>query len=303
MLFVTSPDTLYGSVTAGAEWSQLFATPNKTEGLFVAGVHWPSGSEAIIGTNQGVLVVTQTNSAMTTRKLDTTAIPREEAIFSFAGATSAAGETTLYALTANRSLPTFPQWQWDEEGFNHPLALYRYRRTGSVTGWLRCDDDQPCNQLAGAGGSYGLTQVAMASNDPDVVYLAGKNLGHGLPMVLRSTNGGEFVSVLNTTHNKNIAVGWQGDGAAMIFNWGYGSGVYGLDVSALDSQNVVISNSGSVLFSSSGGDSWVALEILPEERTPPDHSVAVDHSFHSSGLEDDSLWYITWADEQTLFAS
>ena len=223
MLFVTSPDTLYGSVTAGAEWSQLFATPNKTEGLFVAGVHWPSGSEAIIGTNQGVLVVTQTNSAMATRKLDTTAIPREEAIFSFAGATSAAGETTLYALTANRSLPTFPQWQWDEEGFNHPLALYRYRRTGSVTGWLRCDDDQPCNQLAGAGGSYGLTQVAMASNDPDVVYLAGKNLGHGLPMVLRSTNGGEFVSVLNTTHNKNIAVGWQGDGAAMIFNWGYDS--------------------------------------------------------------------------------
>ena len=89
----------------------------------------------------------------------------------------------------------------------------------------------------------------------------------------------------------------------MIFDWGYGAGVYGLDVSSLNSQHVVVSNSGSVLFSSSGGNEWVALEILPQERTPANHTVAIGHTFHSSGLEDDSLWYITWADGQTLFAS
>eukprot|EP01047_Picozoa_sp_COSAG01_P019587 COSAG01_NODE_1093_length_11741_cov_13.704547_2_plen_307_part_00 len=306
MLFVTSPDTLYGSVTAGAEWSQLFVTPNKTEGLFIAGVHWRgAGYEAIIGTNQGVLVVTHelVTSTMVTRKLDATGIPPSEAIFSFAGASSAVGGTTLYALTANRSLPQFPKWQWDEEGFNHPLALWHSHWNVGTLDWFLCTGNQTCNQLAGAGGSLGLTQVAMASNDPDTVYLAGKDLSRGLPMVLRSTNGGAFVSVLGTNHNRNIAVGWQGDGAAAIFNWGYGAGIYGLDVSALDSQNVVVSNSGSVLFSSSGGEDWVALEILPRERTPPNHSVDQRHSFHSSGLEDDSLWYITWADEQTLFAS
>ena len=150
----------------------------------------------------------------------------------------------------------------------------------------------------------GLTQVAMANTDPTVVYLAGKDLDLGRPIVLKHVRGqGQFISVLNTSHNENVATGWQGDGAGMIFNWGYGSGVYGLKVAAEDSRIVVITNSGSVLASGDGGAQWAALEILETERTPPNNTVPVGRSYHSSGLEDTTLWHVTWADDSNLFLS
>ena len=143
--------------------------------------------------------------------------------------------------------------------------------------------------------------IDMAQNNINVAYVGGGS-DDGKPTIFKTSNGGlSWQSVFNTTGNSNIQTGWAGDGGDK--DWHYAETALGFDVSATDPNEVIITDFGFSYLTDDGGATWRNLNAVPSELNPAGSPIVPGKSYHSSGLDNDSAWGVTWADPTHLFAS
>jgi len=143
--------------------------------------------------------------------------------------------------------------------------------------------------------------VKMAANDADTAYIAG---GSGYPKsgpsVFKTINGGEnWTDIFLTGGNKNIVVGWAGDGGD--FQWSFPEYALGFEVSLLDKNRLLLTDLSCAHASDDGGKTWRAVyTTLTAPRTVG--SAAKGASYASNGMDMTSVWQLHWFDEKNVFA-
>ncbi len=281
-LLALDGDTVYFSNDAGATFTTAY-TSTAEDGLVLGGAFW-HGRELFAGTSDGLLVSRDGGQSFALAPVS--GIPQGEGISAFTGAHR--GHTTrLYALTS--SAPYAGMTGGDVGSYAHA-----YRLTDGDTAW------QPMN--TGLADDEGLSFVASALDDVNVAYAAGGNLDTDMDVVVRTRDGGvTWERCLLTDHNQNIATGWAGDGGWAGLEWT--GNALGLAVAPHDSRRVVLSDYGSVHVSTDGAEEWHAAYVKPEFLTPPGELTPLAKPVQSNGLDDTSVWYLTWSNADTLFSS
>ena len=164
-LILSDFSRVFFSDDGGGSWELIFRV-SLPSNVFVAGVHFTpalvkrADNLAFVGTNHGLLVVSQ--SKRTATNLGLRGIAQDSAMFAFAGSTNASsGCTRLCCIVAPRNSSQFAQYQFDEEGFDLPTGVFQLNFGDSAAGvsWVAMHDSLP--RLSGNGGSAGLTNVAV----------------------------------------------------------------------------------------------------------------------------------------------
>ena len=276
---------LYFSADSGRTFGVAHHALNSGAGIVVGGVFF-DGNNIYVGTNDGLLV--STNSGSTFATSTATGIPSAEAIYSFAGARQ--GTTTrLFCLTGTATsiyagMPASDYWDFLRGVYSLDYGAGNW--TSRMSG-------------ISVGTDY-LMLVAMASNDINTVYLGGSN-SSGVPNIMKSTNGGlTWAHAFNVSSNQNIVTGWCGTGGDR--GWGYAECPFGLAVSPQDPSRVVFSDFGFVHVSSNGGASWRQAYVASSDQNPAGSNTPQRKAYHSIGLENTTCWQIFWIDQQNMFA-
>ncbi len=144
--------------------------------------------------------------------------------------------------------------------------------------------------------------VGMARHAVDIAYLAGCDASRRFPAVFRSEDGGTtWTEVFLTRKNRNIATGWSADGGEL--GWDFGEYALGFAVSPSDPRRAVLTDLGFVHVTSDGGATWQAAYVAPADRNQPGTAIPGGKPYHSSGVEQTSVWWLTFASTETLVAS
>jgi hypothetical protein len=152
--------------------------------------------------------------------------------------------------------------------------------------------------------------VAMADGRPDIAYAAGgfrgaadtDILAASSPIVLKTEDGGvTWRHVFLTKGNANIVTGWSGYHGDM--GWDWGENALGLAVSPSDPQRAVLTDWGFVHVTDDGGQHWRQAYVDPHDANPAQRDTPKGRSYHTSGVEQTSGWWLTWAARDTLFES
>lgn len=282
-ILVSDYSRLFISTDGGLSFQQRFSTSSGA-GLHIGGAFF-DGNNIYVGTNQGVLV--STNGGQSFSVAAWSGIAGGESIVSFAGAKEN-GTTRFWIVTADSSDVYGGVQGWEHSGFE---GLYRIDVGQSA--WTSIESGVP----SGTTPFF----VSAAINDIDTVYVAGGS-NSSRPTVLRSTTGGSsWQSVLQTVNNGNVQTGWSGDGGNR--NWTYGENALGFAVSPLDPSRIVITDYGFAHFSEDGGASWRALYVAPEDLNPAGAPITTHDGYHSSGLDNTSVWGLTWTSPTHLIAN
>jgi hypothetical protein len=143
--------------------------------------------------------------------------------------------------------------------------------------------------------------VSSTLTDIDTVYLAGGSEA-SRPTVFKSINGGsQWTSVLNTINNGNVQTGWSGDGGNR--GWSYGENAMGFTVDLFDPNRLVITDFGFAHMSEDGGATWRALYVNPEDLNPAGAPIPANKNYRSSGLDNTTVWGLTWTSPTHLIAA
>jgi photosystem II stability/assembly factor-like uncharacterized protein len=285
-LLVSDYGTLYFSGNAGQIFSTVYTGVDSGAGLILGGSFW-DGADIYVGTNDG-LVVSHDNGKTFTLEPHA-GIPSGEVIFSFAGA-KAGGTTRFFAVTANSG----DVWAGVEtcEVYSSYGGVYRLEQ--GQASWT--------SQSAAVPSGHSPTYVRMSPTDIDVAYLAGSDTNAGAPSVCKTTNGGtSWSSVFLATGNANIATGWSGYQGDK--NWGFGECAEGFAVSRADPNRAIITDMGFVHLTDDGGASWRQAYVNPLDQNPAGANTPKGKAYRTSGVEQTSGWWLTWADATTIFGS
>lgn len=278
-------DGIYYSGDGGTTFTLFHNAVNNGAGNVVGGVLF-SGDSIFAGTNDGVIASYNNGATWTT--LSITGMPANENIFSFAAAKS--GNTIrFYCLTGDVNdiyvgIPGSDYWGFVRGVYTSDLGSGAWTsRMNGIT-----------------AGDYPMF-VAMAQNDISTAYLAGSN-SNGDPLVMKTTDAGlNWQNVFTAPGNANIATGWCGQGGDR--GWGYAECAFGIGVSALDANRVLLSDFGFVHTSSNGGTSWQQAYISPGDQHPAGSNTPQGAAYHSIGLENTTCWQICWSNTNNLFAA
>jgi Secretion system C-terminal sorting domain len=276
---------IYYSGDGGTTFTLFHNAANSGAGNVVGGVLF-SGDSIFAGTNDGIIASYNNGATWTT--LSITGMPANENIFSFAAAKS--GNTIrFYCLTGDVNdiyvgIPGSDYWGFVRGVYTSNLGSGAWTsRMNGIT-----------------AGDYPMF-VAMAQNDISTAYLAGSN-SNGDPLVMKTTDAGlNWQNVFNAPGNANIATGWCGQGGDR--GWGYAECAFGIGVSALDANRVLLSDFGFVHTSSNGGTSWQQAYISPSDQHPAGGNTPTGAAYHSIGLENTTCWQICWSNTNNLFAA
>jgi photosystem II stability/assembly factor-like uncharacterized protein len=283
-VFVASYDTLYFSGNGGSTWKSVATAPDSI-GIEVSGALF-DGTHIYIGTNEGVLV--STNNGTSFAKLSAPGIPSTEQIVSFAASKS--GTTTRFVAVTFGAGQVYSGIGGGDYGNFKNVYTMDY---GVSTDWTKHDTGIP-------SGSYAMF-VGMAKGDIEDVYLAG-SCDAGVPVVLKSTNGGQsWASTLDVTNNKNVVTGWQGDGGDR--GWGYDQLVFGFSVCPTDAKRIAFTGYGFCHISTNGGATWTQVYDSTTTENAANHLTPKGKSYLGIGLENTSSWWIAWADVNNIWAS
>lgn len=280
-LIVSSYNTLYFSTDKGQTFVQKYRAVNNDAGLHVAGVFFDTVN-IFVGTNEGLLVSLNAGSTFFIEQHG--GIPQGETILAFAGA-EVAGQKRFYCITHSQ---VYAGIQGHDYGGYRNVWSMGY---APATAWVQRSAKIP-------EGTYPFF-LDMARNNLDVFYLAGGS-DNGVPIVLKSTNGGiSFFDVFNTQNNANIATGWSGDGGDR--GWSYGEYALGFDVADLDADHIALTDFGFVHVSSNGGNTWNQAYVKPKDQNNPNGKTPKKKSYHSAGVENTTAWQVYWFDSTTMF--
>ncbi|MBI5645988.1 MAG: hypothetical protein HY962_03575 [Ignavibacteriae bacterium] len=274
---------LYFSNDGGATFSQKFSSNTNGSGCHIGGVHF-EGSNIWIGTNAGLLL--STNSGQTFALTAVSGIPAAQSIVSFAGGSSN-GITRFVAVTLGVNDVYAGVTGAEYANFEDVYVLQAGQNT-----WIPAN-----NGISGADYPF---FAGMASNDANIMYLAGGSDGNA-PIVYRSTNGGQvWTPVFLTGNNQNINTAWCGSGGDRA--WSYPEYALGFAVGPRDASTLMFTDLGCVHVSSNGGQSWAQAYVDPRDENPAGSPTPTGRAYRSNGLEDTSVWWLAWTDPQKIFA-
>ena len=262
--------------------------------MFVGGAFW-HGHDIYLGTSDGMLV-SHDDGASFAVDPSFDGIASDESIVSFA-ATSKNGVIRLYAVTFfNRDGDGNPQVNADITGNNLDAYAGVYTVTLPDRHWTAL----PIARAADDKFSF----VAAAEAHPEAVYVAGgsRSALHIAPIVRKTGDGGRtWQDVFRTVHNTNIATGWTGYLGDM--DWEFSGCPLGFAVAPNDPDRVILTDFGFVHVSADGGRTFRQAYVAPRDQNPARADTPPSRAYHTSGVEQTSYWYLTWADESTIFAS
>ena len=282
-LIVSDYSQIYLSTDGGSTFVSKFTTASGN-GCFVAGAFFDAGN-IYVGTNLG-LMVSAGSGAFSSAGIG--GITAGESIVSFAGAKQGS-VLRFFCITLDAS-DVYP-------GLFTEASYFSYRGVYSL------DVGQP-NWIARtsgiAAGDFPIF-VAMSPNNNSTAYLAGQN-SNEFPIIYKTTSGGSnWQSVLLTNNNQNIYTGWAGRGGDR--DWSYGAGALGFAVSPVDSNKVAFTDLGFSHLTTDGGVTWKQTYLTPADQNPPSALTPKGRYYRSAGLEDTTCWWLTWKDENNIFAS
>lgn len=244
-----------------------------------------TGNTIFVGTKNGMLV--SSNAGQSFQMSGIGGIPADQGIVSFAGGQEN-GVTRLFAVTLDAGDVYGGVTGAEHSGYR---SVYR----------LHVGDPQWTPVTSGIAPTANPFFVAMASNEIDEAYLAGGS-DQGTPTVFRTTNGGaSWQDTLLTQNNANVATGWAGAGGDR--DWTYGEYALGFTVDSHNPRRLLLADLGFVHFSEDGGASWRVVNVAPADRNPAGLSTPRGRAYRTSGLDNDSVWDLTWANADNLIAS
>ncbi len=281
-VLIASYDTLYYSSDGGEHFASVHTHP---DGLHIAGVFW-NGNEIFVGTDKGLLVSTDRGATFSFAQL--AGISGDEAMVSFSGA-KVNGIIRFFTVTLG-SPDVWPGLTGAE------CIEYRgvYRLDWGENSWTSITSGLP--------ESAHPFFVATALDDIDTAYLAGGDLESSFPMVYKTVDGGNtWQDIFLAENNQNISTGWCGNKGDL--EWWYPEFALGLAVSPNDSNRVIVTDLGFVHVTDDGGENWGQAYVDPLTENPPGSITPKGGVYKGVGLEQTSVWWLHWADKDTLLAA
>ncbi len=287
-LLVASYNALYISTDGGASFQQRFSFANDGNGLYVGGVFW-DGADIYVGCNAGLLH--STDSGATFPASAVAGIPAGRRILSMCGAREG-GTARLFATATAEN--TYGGMLIEDIFWQHQDV---YTLDLGAASWTLRTAGLPTDP------QDGLALIACAVNDIDTAFVSGQRGSVGeLPMIFKTTNGGaNWGSVFTDANNANTATGWGGDGGDR--GWFYDGGPVGFAVAPNNPQFVAFSGYGFVHLSTDGGGTWRQAYVNPADQNPPNADTPPGRDYRGIGLEDTSVWNLTWFDSNILWGN
>lgn len=275
---------IHFSNNGGTTFTQIH-TAATAAGNVVAGVFF-DGNNIYIGTNDGVLVSTNGGTTWTTATI--TGLPTNERIWSFAGAKVGA-VTRFFCITAD--VADIYVGVVGSDYFNYPKGIY------SV-------DYGSGNWVSKSTGinftnTYPMF-VGMATNDINMVYVAGSN-SISEPIVLKTTNAGtSWANTFNTAGNANIITGWSGQGGDR--GWSYGECPFALAVAPNNANSVIFGDFGFVHKTNNAGTGWQQAYINTAGQHPAGANTPPNQNCQSVGIENTTCWQVHWINANNMWS-
>lgn len=285
-LIVTDYSDLWFSANGGTSFGAAKYHSNSGGGCYIAGVFFDS-SLIYVGTNMGLLV--STDGGSTFNMLPLTGITAGQGLLSFTGAKQGS-LTRFVALTAD----TIDLYNGITGGDYWGLCLGVYTLDGGAGTWvLKTNGLNLANDFVFFAG--------MARNDINTAYLAGGG-SSGDPIVFKTTNAGNnWTGIFLTANNQNIYTGYcgyQGD-----YTWGWAGNALGFAVAPNDANKAMITDYGFCHLTTDGGIYWRQAYVPPAEQNPSGSPTPKAHYYHTNGLEQTSVWWLTWSDSAHISGS
>jgi hypothetical protein len=275
---------IYFSSNGGTSFTNIH-TAATGSGNTIGGVFF-DGANIYIGTNDGVLVSTNSGASWTTASI--TGIPSTDRIWSFAGAKSG-GVTRFFCLTADAG-DIFPGVVGSDY-YDFMKGVYSVDY-GSGNWVSKMNGITP-------GTDFPMF-VGMATNDINTVYLAGSN-DNSEPVVLKTSNAGTLWShVFLTNNNQNITTGWSGQGGDR--GWSYGECPFAVAVAPNNSNSVIFGDFGFVHKTANGGTSWQQAYVNTPGQHVANATTPANAAYQSIGIENTTCWQVHWMSANNLWA-
>ncbi len=285
-LIVSDFSHIYFSNDGGNTFTQIYSTTSGS-GILVSGAFW-DGNVILLGTNFGVLE--STDGGNTFAVIPYLTLPADEGMSSFT-ASKQNGITRMYCVTLDTNSIY--------AGLINNSDFYDYKNVyktdyGSGNNWTKISP--------ALSTDYRFMFIANAKNNIDVVYIAGGNVNTSFPIVFKTSDAGNTWSdVFKTYNNENIYTGWsgyQGD-----FNWWYGEYALGLTVARNNSDIAIMTDLGFIHSTDNGGNTWTQNYVDPADQNPMNQPTPKGKNYHGIGIENTSVWWLTWLDANNIFAS
>jgi photosystem II stability/assembly factor-like uncharacterized protein len=283
-IVISHYNAIYFSDNGGVSFKNIH-TAATSSGNVVAGVFFDNAA-IYIGTNDGVLVSTNSGASFTTAAIS--GLAGNERIWSFAGA-KAGGITRFFCLTG-------------DAGDIYP-GLVGSDYYNFMKGVYTVDYGSGSWNLKTTGISQGIDFpmfVGMATNDINTVYLAGSN-SNSEPILLKTINaGGQWTHTFLTANNKNINTGWSGAGGDR--GWSYGECPFAIAVAPNNAQQVIFGDLGFVHKTSNGGSTWQQGYVNAKDQHAVNSLIPAGQSYESIGIENTTCWQVHWIDALNIWS-
>ncbi len=294
-VLVTNYGTLFMSLDGGDTFAAKYVGLDSGSGIHIAGAFF-DGADIYIGTNEGLLVSNDGGQNFSLASIR--GLPSGQGFVSFTGAKQD-GVTRLIGVTRDQGTIYGGILGSEYYGYRSIYSLDIAAAENSANSSANVGTWQQ-RATGVAAGAYPFF-IDMAQNNINVAYVGGGS-DTGRPTIFKTTDGGlSWLSVFNTTNNGNIQTGWAGDGGDKGST--YGETALGLDVSATNANEVIITDFGFSHLSDDGGATWKNLNVAAGQLNAAGSPIVSGGAYHSSGLDNDSAWGVTWADPTHLFAS
>lgn len=284
-LIVSNYFNIYFSNNGGNSFTQIYSTIDDS-GIHIGGVYW-DGSIILIATNFGVLESTDNGSNFAINS--NMVLPANEGISTLTGSKQN-GVTRLYCVTVNKN---------DIYGGMSGAEFYSYEGVykviyGSGNNWTKISNSLSANLK--------FYFIATAKNNIDIAYIAGGDINTAFPIVYKTNDGGiSWSENFITNNNENIYTGWSGYQGDK--HWWYGEYALGLAVPSNNPDVVVMTDLGFIHSTTDGGATWYQNYVNTSEQNLPNQPTPKGKSYHGIGIENTSVWWLTWMNESEIFAS
>jgi len=280
-ILISDYTQLYYSTNGGNSFTLKYTNAS---GCYVAGVFF-DGSNIYVCLDNGLLVSTNSGSTFSLSAIG--GIPGTESIVSFTAAKESGVVRFLCVTLGNGDV--YP----GVTGADH----YSYKNIYSID-WGAANWSLKTSGIISGHHPF---FISMAKNNINVCYSGGGS-DAGDPVIYKTTNGGNnWNSILLTNNNQNIFTGWSGYGGDR--GWSYGEYALGFESAPYDINKVIITDLGFPHITTDGGATWKQMYVNPADQNPMNSPTPKGKNYRSTGLENTSCWWMTWADSLNIFSS
>ncbi len=273
---------LWITLDGGRSFEKKITGADRNAGLHLAGAFF-DGPNIYLGLNDGLY--TSTDGGKTFAKSDAGGLPRAGFMSSFAGGKSA-GRVRLYGVMQKSGWAGISGA--DHGGFTGVYALDLDRKT-----WVKKTGGLGPRRRRSSCGWPPMTRTPPTSP-------AATSIRAPAPRSIRPpTAVTTWSDVFLTDHNRNIVVGWAGDGGD--FAWSFPEYALGFEVSLLDKNHLLMTDLSCLHASNDGGKTWRQAYTTSAAARPVGQAPKGE-AYLSCGLEVTSIWQVLWFDANSLFA-